>query len=44
MLIDSVYRKDESYYPKVFFKKNMILSDDSNDSNDSNGKVSTEKI
>ena len=43
-LIDSVYRKDENYYPKVFLEKIVIHSDDPNDSNDSNKKIPTKKI
>ena len=37
ILIDSVYRKDENYYPKVFLK-NIIHSDDSNEN------ISTKEI
>ena len=40
ILIDSVYKKDKNYYPKVFLK-NMIYSDDSNYFNE---KISTKKI
>ena len=46
-MTDSVYRKDENYYPQVFFKKTTIHSDDSNDSsdsNDSNKKISMKEI
>ena len=43
-LIDSVYRKDENYYPKVFLEKKIIYSDESNDFNDSNEKTQTKKI
>ena len=44
ILIDSVYRKDENYYPKVFLEKKIIYSDESNDFNDSNEKTQTKKI
>ena len=27
MLIDSVYGKDENYYPKVFFKKYYFIGE-----------------
>ena len=30
IMIDSVYRKDENYYPKVLLEKNIIHSDNSN--------------
>ena len=42
-MIDSVYRKDENYYPTVFFLKNIMHSDNSNDSNDSNEGNSNEE-